>query len=277
MAGIGDQIKSAGKNVSKVAQEATGAVSEWWDEVNAINRRRGEIRALGHEREQTLVEMGTKVYTLHRHGKVQNRDLLTDCERIDEIGERIDRLEHEIAELKRRSDEAGPREVEVSDDSPVVADEDVDVSVAEAVTGADAEASEAEPKPEPTPETDVESAVPEAHAEEPVEGPEEESAEAPSMEPVPTPEPTPETDSESAMRDAHAQDPTEGPADEPGAVDTTNTEVEPVEPQFGASPEGDASEPEVESEESGRCAHADAAAEGPADEDQPDTRPGCED
>lgn len=276
MAGIGDQIKSAGKNVSKAAQEATGAVSEWWNEVNAINSRRAEVRDLSREREEALVEMGTKVYTLHRHGKVQNRDLLTDCERVDEIGERIDRLEREIAEIKRRSEQK-PREVEISDDSPVVADEDVDLSVAEAAAEADAEATEVEPEPEPTPETDVESAVPEAHAEEPVEGPEDESAEAPSMEPVPTPEPTPETDSESASPDVHAKDPTEGPPDQPGAVDTTKTEVDPVEPQFGASPEGDASEPEVESEDSGRCAHADAAAEGPADENQPDTRPGCED
>ncbi|MFP4250797.1 MAG: hypothetical protein ACLFU7_14140 [Armatimonadota bacterium] len=311
MAGIGDQLKSAGKNVSKLAQEATGAVSEWWDEVNAINARRAEVRDLAREREKTLVDMGTKVYTLHRHGKVQNKDLLGDCERIDEIGERIDRLEHEIAELKRKSDEAGPSEVEISDESPVVADEDVDVSAAEAPAeaeeiepevekeeavpcahaqdaaegpaeddeaGAPAEcedenevAAEPAPEPEPKPETESEGAMPEAHSEAPVEG-----EEPPSMEPTPEPEGEPETDVEGSMREAHAEDPTEGSADEAGVADTAKTEVESVEPQFGPAPEGDASEPEVESEESGRCAHADAAAEGPADEDKPDARPGCE-
>ncbi|MGM0494433.1 MAG: hypothetical protein ACQER1_15990 [Armatimonadota bacterium] len=273
MAGIGDQLKSAGKNVSKLAQEATGAVTEWWDEVNAINARRAEVRDLAREREKTLVEMGTKVYTLHRHGKVQNKDLLGDCERIDEIGERIDRLEHEIAELKRKADEAGPREVEVSDDSPVVADEDVDVSAAEAP----AETEEIEP------EVEKEATVPCAHAQDAAEGPAEgDEAGTPAEceedeESAAEPESEPETDVEGSMREAHADDPTEGPADEAGVVDTAETEVEPVEPQFGASPEGDASEPEVEIEESGRCAHADAAAEGPADEDEPDARPGCED
>ncbi|MGI5818954.1 MAG: hypothetical protein ACOX9R_12750 [Armatimonadota bacterium] len=246
MAGIGDQIKSAGKNVSKMARKTTGAFSEWWDEVNAINDRRARVRDLARERERLLVEMGTKVYTLHRRAKVQNRDLLGDCERIDTIGDTIDRLEHEIAELKRGSVEARPREIEVTDDAPIVADEDI-----EEVVGA---------APEIEPEVETGEPPPCVHAQTPAEGPVEDD----------------EADGDECIA-AHAQDPSEGPADEAGVVDTSATEVPPVEPQFGAAPAGDPTEPEVMSEGSGRCAHADDPAEGPADDDDSATRPGCED
>lgn len=271
MAGIGDQLKSANKNLSKWAKKTTSAVSEWWDEVNAINERRAEIRDLAREREKLLVEMGTKVYTLHRRGKVQNRDLLSDCERIDDIASHIDRLEEEIAELRRKSAQAQPREIEIEDDSSVVTDEDVDVAAADA---ADIE-----------PEVEKEATVPCAHAQAAAEGPEAgDEAEAPAecegdeartMEPAV--EDTPETDKEAAMPEAHAQEPTEGPADEPGAVDTAATDVEPPEADFEPAPQGDAGEPEVESEDAAPCAHAAAAAEGPADEEDDDARPGCED
>lgn len=273
MAGIGDQIKSAGKSVSKFANKATSSVNEWWDEVNAINERRGEIRNLSRERERLLIEMGTKVYTLHRHNKVQNRDLLSDCGRIDSIADDIERLEQEIAELKVRKAQARPKPVEVSDDSPVVGDADVEAAAAE--------------MPEDTPEVEKEATVPCAHAQDAAEGPaddeeggasvecDEGEAEGPTMEPVP--EDTPETDVESAMPEAHSEDATEGPEDQAGVTDTAETEVEDVEPELGPSPAGDPTEPEVESEDAAPCAHAQDAAEGPADEDETGARPGCDD
>jgi predicted transcriptional regulator len=264
MAGIGDQIKSANKSVSKWAKKTTSAVSEWWDEVNAVNERRSEIRDLAREREKLLVEMGTKVYTLHRRGKVQNRDLLNDCERIDDIAETIERLEEEIAELKRQKAQARPREVKVSDESGVVGEEDVEASAAEP------SADEPEVEKEATPE--------DAHTQDAAEGPAEdvEGEEGPTMAPVSPPEDTPETDKEAAMPEAHSQDSTEGPAGEAGAADTSKTEAEAPEPDFERVPAGDASEPEVESEDAAPCAHAQAAAEGPADEEESDAKPGCD-
>jgi hypothetical protein len=270
MAGIGDQIKSAGKSISKFAKKTTSGVNEWWGEVNAINERRGEIRNLSREREKLIVEMGTKVYTLHRHNKVQNKDLLGDCERIDTIAEDIERLEQEIAELKAQKAQARPKSVEVQDESPVVGDEDVEAAAADI-----------------EPEVEKEATVPCAHAQDAAEGPADEDEggasvecdegepEGPTMEPVP--EDTPETDVESAMPEAHAQDATEGPAGEIDSADPADTEVEDVEPEFEPSPAGDPSEPEVESEDAMPCAHAQDAAEGPADEDEGGARPGCDD
>lgn len=126
MADVGKTVKSMSRRLTRWARRTGGAASEWWDEVNAIQRRRSEIRDLARERQQLLVEMGTKVYSLHRRGKVKNRDLRGDCERIEEIGDDVERLEREIAELKRSQQMQEPTEVEIEDESSVVAEEDIE-------------------------------------------------------------------------------------------------------------------------------------------------------
>jgi len=193
MAGIGDQIKSANENVSQWAKKTTSAMTEWWQEVNAVTNRRNKIRDLAREREKLIVEMGTKVYTLHRRDKVQNRDLLADCERVDTIAEDIDRIELEITEIKRRKAEAHTQEVAVIDDTPVVADEDIDAPAA----------GDADVEPEVADEgADAEASV------------EDEAEEGPTMEPAEVVEDTPEVEKEETVPCAHAQAAAEGPEDE---------------------------------------------------------------
>jgi hypothetical protein len=200
MAGIGEQIKSANRTVSKWAEKTTSAVSEWWEHLNAIQERRDEVRELARERQKLLVEMGAKVYTLHRRGKVQNRDLLRDCDRMDTIGSDIERLEREITELRRLSMASEPRRVVVEDDTPVVGEEDVEVAAVE-----------------DTPETDKEATIPCAHAHTAVEGPREgeETAEASVECPIEPPagDIQQETDKEGAVPCAHAEDAVEGPVE----------------------------------------------------------------
>lgn len=131
MSGINDQFKSAGKTLSEFLKKTTDHVSERWEELTAIQDRRREAWELAREREKLMVEMGAKVYSLHKRDKVKNRDLLSDCERIDTIGSEIARLEREIEELRREKMQAEAPEVEVSDDTPVVDDEDIDTEAAE--------------------------------------------------------------------------------------------------------------------------------------------------
>ncbi len=132
MAGMKDQLKWVNQSVSGWARRTRSAVGQWWEEVSAVQERRNEIRELARERHQLLTEMGSKVYTLHRKSKVRNVDLLTDCRRIDEIADEIDRLEQEIMELKLRKAASRPKAVEVEDESPVVSEEDVAEPAAEA-------------------------------------------------------------------------------------------------------------------------------------------------
>lgn len=205
MSDLNDKMKSVNRRVSRWARHTGEIVSQWWEDVSALQERRNEIHRLARERQQLLIDMGAKVYTLHRRGKVQNRDLLADCERIDRIAEDIKRLEREIAEIKH-AQSVGPREVELKDDSPVVAPEDAGVSAA----------------PDIAQETDKEGAVPCAHAQAPAEGPADDEPDEPRVECAPeaaapsfaAPERQQETDKEGAEPCAHAQTPAEGPADD---------------------------------------------------------------
>lgn len=210
MAGISDKIRSMNRRVSRWAQETSTAINEWWEEVNAIQERRNAIREMARERRKLLVELGTKVYSLHRKGKVLNRDLLRDCERIDEIGETVERLEREIAELKRSKSVEPPTEVEVEDETPVVGEEDIETTAGE----------------------DIE----------------------------------PEVEKEAAMPGAHAQDATEEPEGDVSHAEAAQIQVETGEPTFGASPAIGADVPETDKEGAEPCAHAEDAAEGPAEE-----------
>jgi len=159
MSDINEKVKSTTRQVSRWARRTGNLVSQWWEDVNALQTRRSQIRELVRERRQVLTDMGNKVYALHRKGKVQNRDLLADCGRIDRIGEDIARLEREIEELRRRAAEE-PGKVEVGDEAPVVGEEDIETA-----------AVEVEVEVEDTPEVEKEATEPCAHAQAPAEGP----------------------------------------------------------------------------------------------------------
>ncbi len=209
MSGINDQFKSASENLSRLVKKTTEVVSQRWDELSAIQQRRREMWEMARERKRLMAEMGAKVYSLHRRGKVQNRDLLADCERIDAIGRGIAQREREIEELQRTRSAAEPTPVEVEDDTTVVADEDIDAEAAEPAE---------EPAPEAEPEVEEEE-IPEEQAdvstdEEADEGPtmipvevEEEAGDQPEVE---ADEMEPEVDKEGAEPCAHAHDPVEG-------------------------------------------------------------------
>ncbi len=190
MSDLNEKMKSTTRRVSRWARRTGGLVSRWWEDVSALQARRTRIRELARERQQLLVEMGNKVYALHRRGKVQNRDLLADCSRIDRIGEDIARLQQEIEELRRKAAEE-PGAIEVNDETPIVDDEDTDAATKIEVEdapeiedapggegasgGEDTLVVEGASGVEDTPEVEKEATEPCAHAQTPAEGPAEEN------------------------------------------------------------------------------------------------------
>lgn len=181
MSGINEQFKSAGKNLSRLLTKTTEVLNERWEELTAIQERRREIYELSRERQKLMAEMGAKVYSLHRRGRVQNQDLLSDCERIDGIGTDIERMEHEIEELKRAKSQAEVVTVEVEDDTPVVDDDEIEAEAAQPADEAEpemipVEAEEQEPiRAEPEGDPGEPEVIPDetarcAHAQAPVEG-----------------------------------------------------------------------------------------------------------
>ncbi|MGD9497631.1 MAG: hypothetical protein AB7Y46_15120 [Armatimonadota bacterium] len=220
MSDLNEKVKAMNRSVSRWARRTTTAVSQWWEEVNALQERRSRIRALSRERHQLLLDIGNKVYTLHRKAKVQNRDLLADCERIDRIGADIAQLEREIEEIKRAR-AAQPREIEIEDQSPVVAEEDAEVSVGAA---------------QDTPQVEKELTEPCAHTMTAVEGPADEEADMapPECPPGQAPalsaplEDAPEVEKATLEPPAHGQTAVESPSDDEGEE---------------AGPEADAAQP----------------------------------
>lgn len=150
MADIKKTLTDVGRQIARWAKTGGSTAAEWWEEKSAIQARASEIRKLNRQRHEVVVGIGSKVYTLHRRGKVRNRDLLTDCERIDDIGDDIERLKAEIEEIRRRRQEAQLPPEQIEDDSPVVDEADVDTSVA---AEEPAPEEEAPAQPEQPPET----------------------------------------------------------------------------------------------------------------------------
>ena len=77
------------------------------------------IRALNHERSELVRAVGKKVYSLHTRGKVRNRDVLSDCRRIDEAGQEIDALRQQLEEVRFQAAAGEQLVVEIEDEVPL--------------------------------------------------------------------------------------------------------------------------------------------------------------
>ncbi len=134
MSDLNRVLNQLSRNFSDWVREGSGNASEWWDHKSAIQKKLSRIRQLMRQRQETTVGIGAKVYSLHRKGKVRNTDLLADCEKVDDIAEQIEMVKREIEELRDRDSGVKPDEPEMTDESPVVDEEDKDTTVAVEVT-----------------------------------------------------------------------------------------------------------------------------------------------
>ena len=103
------------REVSDDAAEATGTRLQEM-------RLAAAIRKLQGEREQTIKQIGTKVYTLHTRGKVRNQDVVGDCQKVDSLSEQIKGLRRQIEELERKRTGVDVALTDVADEA-LVADE----------------------------------------------------------------------------------------------------------------------------------------------------------
>ncbi len=120
MPGIGEQVRSFFQRVAEYVRHGSQVAGQWLDEQAAINQRVRAIRRLRAEQKKVLLVIGSKVYTLHTRGKVRNKDVLTECQKVDEILAHIARLKQEIEEIKKRSTKPEIQLMEVEDEEPLV-------------------------------------------------------------------------------------------------------------------------------------------------------------
>ena len=62
-----------------------------------------QMRGLMRQRNELLLGIGKKVYTLYVRGKVRNKDVLADCDKIDAVREQIKALQAQIDEIRSQS------------------------------------------------------------------------------------------------------------------------------------------------------------------------------
>ncbi|MCD6352397.1 MAG: hypothetical protein J7M26_09785 [Armatimonadetes bacterium] len=218
MSNVPDGVSQFFRRVGQYLRRGSEVAGSWIDEQAAINQRVRAIRRLRAQQQTSLTTIGAKVYALHRKGKVRNKDVLAECEHIDEILAHIARLKKEIEEIRLHSSRPEVQLMEVEDEEPLEATEEgAEEPSAEAEGGASPEAEEA------------------AGQAEAMDEPEEEAAE----EPGPTPEPEAPADEAD-----EAADEAEETGDEP-LVSPLGASTQQQEPAAGADAEDD-DDPDLE-------------------------------
>ena len=141
MAGFVDDVKVVLSNVFRRGRKGVDSLAEAIDQRSEIVRLNASMRKLNGERGERIVEIGKKVYALHKRGQVRNQDVLVECERIDEISGEISEVRRRIEELRMGDSEAAVS-AEVEDETPIAEEEMVERAAAEMEAG---DASEEEP------------------------------------------------------------------------------------------------------------------------------------
>jgi hypothetical protein len=127
MSKLHGQVSSFFRRVGQYLRRGSEVAGSWIDEQAAITQRIRAIRHLRSEQQKVLTTIGGKVYALHRRGKVRNRDVLAECQRIDEILAHIARLRNEIEQIKRKSTRPGIQLMEVEDDTDLAEPDETQV------------------------------------------------------------------------------------------------------------------------------------------------------
>ena len=135
---IVDGVKRVWTDLRRGARELGETTTDRLQRYRRIQDLNAQIRKARARREELHVLMGRKVYALHKKGKVANKDLLKQCEEIDELARAMDQCQEELDRLRA---EPTAEEVEVTDESPVEGEAAGETAEAEAA-GEEQEASE---------------------------------------------------------------------------------------------------------------------------------------
>ncbi|MFQ6096231.1 MAG: hypothetical protein ACE5O2_00785 [Armatimonadota bacterium] len=111
-----EDVKKAWGDLSRGARELTEQTAEKIQRYRRLQQLSAEIKNARARRQDIFVLMGRKVYALHKKGKVANKDLLKQCEEIDELLRTVEKCQAEIDRIRAHPAE---EDVEVEDESPI--------------------------------------------------------------------------------------------------------------------------------------------------------------
>ena len=147
MANLLEDLKRGASDVVQRGRRSVDGLAVWNDRRGQVGKLAARARQLNREHGEVITEIGKKTYALHTQGKVTNKDVLRECERIDAIADEITSLQDKMESI-RRSDEGLAVRVELEDAQTALSDESVEEDAAP-----EAEA-QPEPEAESTPEAD---------------------------------------------------------------------------------------------------------------------------
>jgi hypothetical protein len=155
-----EQLKLAFARLFRRGQHGVETMREDLDRRTRIQRLVAQARGLARERNALVTTLGKKVYALHQRGKIKNRDVLSDCLRLDEIRTEIEALKRKIEEI-RLADMGEMPPVDLEDDSALAEEEPEEEMLDEAAETAPVQADGPAPekkrrKAKPAPEVDQE-------------------------------------------------------------------------------------------------------------------------
>lgn len=164
MSSFWQQSREVLDRVVRGSRHSVGAIGKSLDRQAAMQRLAARIRGLNRERSELVRTIGKKVYSLHTRGKVRNRDVLSDCLRIDETGQEIEALQQQIEELRRQGAASEELVVEIEDETPVTEEAEEEEAATEPP---EEEEGATEPPEEQTPQPEGEAECSEPDGEEP--------------------------------------------------------------------------------------------------------------
>ena len=113
-----DDVKQVVSNLGRRSRQGVDSLAVAIDKRTEISKLSGKMRNLNRERGDLVTQIGKKVYGLHGQGKIHNKDVLADCEKIDAITQELGQLRADI-EAIRQSEKLELEVPEVEDDTPL--------------------------------------------------------------------------------------------------------------------------------------------------------------
>ena len=90
--GVWDALKRGGDSLAQAARRLA-----------QVQRLQSQMQRLRARRRDTLQTIGEQVYALHGRGRVRNRDVLQNCEALDQIACQLADLHRQVEELREQA------------------------------------------------------------------------------------------------------------------------------------------------------------------------------
>ena len=129
--GVWDALKRGGDSLAQAARRLA-----------QVQRLQSQMQRLRARRRDTLQTIGEQVYALHGRGRVRNRDVLQNCEALDQIACQLADLHRQVEELREQARRPASTQEPLDDSFLTDDDFDEEMEIAEPV---DAEPVDAEP------------------------------------------------------------------------------------------------------------------------------------